>query len=203
MCVDTNFSSQPRVSRELLHRGSKFDFERLRFAGNSGRTISRECIRHPGSVILVPILQPPVGPPMLVLIENWRLSTEQWMVELPAGTMTPGEDPLACASRELTEETGFIAGSMHHLRSFHTAPGLTDEYMHAYIATGLMPAEQDLEDDERIRVMPTPLSEVDGLLDDERITDSKTLLVLHLMGRTYPNWRSAAPLPHSDPGTLR
>jgi ADP-ribose pyrophosphatase len=192
MCVTTNFSSEPRVSRELLHKGSKFDFERLTFSGNAGTQITRECIRHPGSVIIAPIWQPAGGEAQLILIENWRLSNEQWMIELPAGTRTPGEDPALCAARELTEETGFIAGRLEPLCSFHTAPGLTDELMHAYVATSLTPAAQHLEDDERIRVLPTPLSQVVPLLSSGRITDAKTLLLLHLLDRLPPRWLSQA-----------
>jgi ADP-ribose pyrophosphatase len=195
MCVNTNFSPEPSVRRELIHRGVKFDFERLTLTGNSGGTLSRECIRHPGSVIVAPLLMRP-GPSgvpewHLVLIRNWRLATERWMLELPAGTMTPGEDPKLCAARELEEETGFRAGTLSHLLSFHTAPGLTDEFMHAYVARDLVASAQDLEEDERIQVVPTPLASVPSLLEGGEITDAKTLLLLHVLWRTLPEFDSA------------
>lgn len=159
-----------------MHRGVKFDIERLTFAGNSGKEVSRECIRHPGSVIILPILQSGE----IVLIRNWRLSNESWMWELPAGTMVPGEDPLACAARELEEETGYKSSTLTHLRSFHTAPGLTDEFMHAFIATNLEPTSQHLEVDERITVHPISPAKARQMLDGGEITDAKTLLVLLL-----------------------
>lgn len=183
MCVDTNFTNPPPVRRELLHRGIKFDFERLTFQGRSGAAISRECIRHPGSVIVAPLLGS--GPGVeLVMIRCWRLATERWMLELPAGTMVRGEDPAACASRELEEETGHVAGRLAPLCAFHTAPGLTDEYMHAFVASELSPRRQRLEEDERIEVVPTPLSSIPDLLDSGRVTDAKTLLVLHILLRS-------------------
>lgn len=193
MCVDTNFTPVPAVSREVLHRGVKFDVERLTFRGASGATISRECIRHPGSVIIAPLLAAPQagrtgpaggGEAMLVMIRCWRLATERWMLELPAGTMVRGEAPAACAARELEEETGFRTGRLEPLRSFHTAPGLTDEYMHAFVAHDLTPLRQRLEEDERIEVVPTPLRAIPALLDAGQVTDAKTLLVLHILLRS-------------------
>jgi ADP-ribose pyrophosphatase len=161
----------------------KFDFERLTFVGNGGEEMSRECIRHPGAVVIAPILKTPGGGRALVMIRNWRLSLERWMLELPAGTMTPGEDPRLCAFRELSEETGYAATEMELLRSFHTGPGLTDEYMHAFIANSLEQGETDLEDDERIQVEVVPFSSVPSLLDSPQLTDAKTLLVLHMLMR--------------------
>ena len=183
MCVDTNFTNAPEIRRELLHRGVKFDFERLTFQGSSGAVISRECIRHPGSVIVAPVLGAGAGA-VLVMIRCWRLATERWMLELPAGTMVRGEDPAACAARELEEETGFVAGRVSPLCAFHTAPGLTDEYMHAFVARDLTPRGQRLEEDERIEVVPTPLSAIPDLLESGRVTDAKTLLVLHILLRS-------------------
>lgn len=183
MCVGTNFTSDPVVVRELLHRGVKFDFERLTFQGRSGATLSRECIRHPGSVIIAP-LAGVAGRASLVMIRCWRLSTERWMLELPAGTMVRGEDPAACAARELEEETGYRTGRLEPLCAFHTAPGLTDEYMHAFVARDLEALPQRLEDDERIEVAPVAVGELPALLESGRVTDAKTLLVLHILLRS-------------------
>jgi ADP-ribose pyrophosphatase len=77
-----------------------------------------------------------------------------------------------------------VAGKVSSLCAFHTAPGLTDEYMHAFVARDLTPRRQRLEEDERIEVVPTPLSAIPDLLDSGRVTDAKTLLVLHILWRT-------------------
>jgi ADP-ribose pyrophosphatase len=118
------------------------------------------------------------------MIRCWRLATERWMLELPAGTMVRGEDPAACAARELEEETGYRTGRLEPLGAFHTAPGLTDEYMHAFVARDLTPVRQRLEEDERIEVVPTPARAVGGLLASGQVTDAKTLLVLHILLRS-------------------
>ena len=77
-----------------------------------------------------------------------------------------------------------MAARLAPLCAFHTAPGLTDEYMHAFVASELSPRRQRLEEDERIEVVPTPLSSIPDLLDSGRVTDAKTLLVLHILLRS-------------------
>jgi len=172
----------------MLHRGAKFDIERLTFVGNAGKELSRECIRHPGSVIILPLIRKAGEPsPQVVMIRNWRLSTERWMWELPAGTMTAGEAAAECAKRELEEETGFIAAEWRALRSFHTALGLTDEFMQAFVAEGLSPTRQRLEADERIEVRVVGWEEAMGMAWSDEITDAKTLLVLMLAAREIAN----------------
>jgi ADP-ribose pyrophosphatase len=175
MCVPTNFEGT--VRRELLHRGVKFDIESLIFTSSRGNQIRRECIRHPGSVIILPLL----SDHSIVLIRNWRLSTQSWLWELPAGTMTSGEDPAQCARRELAEETGYTAASIAPLAPmpwFYAAPGLTDERMHAFIATGLAHGGQALEEDERIEVARFTRDEVFAMIAARTIIDAKTLLIL-------------------------
>lgn len=182
MCVSTNFDRT--VRRHLLHRGAKFDIESLEFRSNSGRSIRRECIRHQGSVILLPLLEDG----RIVMIKNWRLSTESWLWELPAGTMSPGEAPITCAARELTEETGFVASSLVPLQGlpwFYAAPGLTDERMHAFVATGLSPVPQALEEDERIETHSMPRAHLNHLIASGEVVDAKTLLVLFAWDRAF------------------
>jgi ADP-ribose pyrophosphatase len=163
--------------RELLVRGAKFNYERLTYAGPDGIDVSRECVRHPGAVIILPLLHSQEGP-RLVMIRNWRFSVESWLYELPAGTLEPGEDPAACAARELSEETGYEAVSIRPLCRFLTSPGLSDELMHAYIATDLRHVGQHLEADERVTVHPTPIGECLDMVRAGAITDAKTMLTL-------------------------
>lgn len=171
--------------RTLLRRGPKFDVELLSTTASDGSTITREALRHPGSVIVLALLEAPGAhaPPEVVLIENFRLTLERAILELPAGTRDPGEDPLVCARRELREETGFEASRWRPLGSFLTAPGLTDELMHAFVATGLTRHAQSLELDEDIRVTPVPIAHALAMASDGRITDAKTMLVLLLAQR--------------------
>ncbi len=180
--MKTNKPDSPPVRRELLHQGAKFNYERLTFATRGGQEISRECVRHPGAVIILPLLGP-VGKRSVVLIRNWRVSVEDWMWELPAGTLGAGEDPRVCAGRELEEETGYSAAGIEPIISFRTSPGLSDELMHAFVATGLRANEQRLEPDERISVHPTPIQECMTLIDSGELTDAKSILVLEHAAR--------------------
>jgi ADP-ribose pyrophosphatase len=183
MCVPTNFEGT--VRRELLHRGTKYDIESLIFVSSKGREVRRECIRHGGSVIILPLL----ANGDLVMIRNWRLTTESWLWELPAGTLGKGEEPLNCAKRELTEETGYIAAQVvpfEPIPWFFAAPGLTDERMDVFVATGLTYAGQALEEDERIEVQPMSPAAAMQMISDGQIVDAKTILLL----LAWHRWRS-------------
>lgn len=169
-------------TRELLHRGAKFNFERLTFPGADGRTLSREIVRHPGAVVILPVLDRGNGIE-IVLIRNFRIAINDWCIELPAGTRDRDEPVEACAARELEEETGYTAATLRPLCRFHTTPGLTDELMHAFIATGLTHVGQRLEADERLTVHPASIEEVWKLVDRGEITDGKTLVALMAAAR--------------------
>jgi ADP-ribose pyrophosphatase len=172
-------NSIPSVARELLVKGAKFNFERLSMQGTDGRTLTRETVRHPGAVVILPILEG-AGGRQIVLIRNWRISVERWLYELPAGTLEKGEDPKDCAARELEEETGFHAATITPLSRFYTSPGLSDELMWAYAATGLTPVGQRLEVDERVTVHPTPVKTAMRMIESGEIEDGKSILALLL-----------------------
>ncbi|MEO1130191.1 MAG: NUDIX hydrolase [Planctomycetota bacterium] len=166
--------------RRLIHKGAKFDFETVSFEGADGRIVRREVVRHPGAVTVLPVLDDGAG---VVLIRNERftLGTELW--ELPAGTLEAGEDPAACALRELEEEAGYQANAAEALGRFYTTPGMTDELMHAFVATGLTKTEQRLEQDERIRVETMPVQEALRMVDRGDMMDAKSMLTLLMASR--------------------
>src|SRR6185436_10463288 len=100
-------------------KGAKFDFERLTMKTGDGRTLVRQTVRHPGAVVVLPILETGAER-TVVMIRNWRISIEQWLYELPAGTLEAGEDPAVCAARELEEETGYGAATITPMGRFYT-----------------------------------------------------------------------------------
>ncbi len=176
----------PRATRSLLHHGSKYDVELLSATAADGSLRTRACVRHPGAVIILPILEID-GRKQVLFIRSYRLTVERYLLELPAGTREGDEDPAACAVRELEEETGFVAGSLHPLSSFLTSPGLSDERMWAFVATNLRPTRQRLEPDEDIEVVPTDVQEAWRLFVDpassaapETLEDAKSMLTLLL-----------------------
>lgn len=166
--------------RTLIHRGRKFDFESVTVDMGGGRKVTREVVRHPGAVVVVPVLE---GGRRVVLIRNERIALGSALLEFPAGTLEPPEEPSVCAARELEEEAGYRAGEVIGLGSFYTTPGMTDELMHAFAAVDLERTVQDLEEDERIEVRVTDVDEVFSMLDDGRLKDAKSMLSLLLAER--------------------
>ena len=166
------------VGRRTLHKGRKFDFELLTVRQGGQETL-REVVRHPGAVVVVPILDDG----RIVLIRNHRVALGERLWECCAGTIEPPEEPIVCAARELIEETGYRAATLVPLGWFYTTPGLTDERMHAFIATGLTHIGQDLEDDESILVEPLPAHRILDMIASGELRDAKSMLAVLLAQR--------------------
>ncbi len=172
------------MERRPLHHGRKFDYEQLVLRSPTGRVYTRELVRHPGAVVVVPVARRPEGL-RVVLIRVYRASIDAMSVECCAGTLEKGEDPAVCAGRELIEETGFEAGRIVSLGAFRTSPGLSDEMMHAFAATELKHVGQDLEEDEDIEVFQVAPQEALAMIDRGEIADGKSiaaLLIAHRRG---------------------
>lgn len=167
-------------TRVVLHRGAKFDYVESVWQGPKGRELRRQFVQHPGSVVVLPILERPGEPDKIVLIRNFRHAVGQELWELPAGTRDRVEPIERCAERELVEETGYRAGRLDRLGSFYTGPGLTDELMHAFVARGLELVGQDLEEDEGISVHPLEVARVLRMAERAELVDSKSLAAIFL-----------------------
>lgn len=153
--------------------GDRFQVERVAFDVR-GKRQERDVIRHHGSVVMVPLLPER----RVCLIKNFRASVLRHLIELPAGTLDPGEPPQQAAFRELEEETGFQATAMHHIKSFYAAPGILDECMHIYVATGLTPGTPRLEANEIIDNLIVPWAEAIQMIAAGQIEDGKTMVGL-------------------------
>jgi ADP-ribose pyrophosphatase len=139
----------------------------------------REIVEHPGAVAIVAI----DGKRHVTLVRQLREATRGQLMELPAGTCEPGEEPLTTARRELREECGLTGGAWSRIGGFWTTPGFSREYMHVFLAEGVEHGEAAPEDDEHIEVVGWPASDVTALLPE--IEDAKTLagLLLYLTSR--------------------
>ncbi|XVJ58750.1 MAG: NUDIX hydrolase [Tepidisphaera sp.] len=168
------------IARTTLHKGKKYDFERITLRTARGTEIHRECVRHPGAVVILPILVKLDGTRSVVFVRNERFSIGRDLLELPAGTREPGEDPALTAGRELIEETGYQAATLTPLTRFYTTPGMTDELMWAYVASGLSFVGQALEEDEVLVAEELPVEEAVRRAHAGGFEDGKTILTLLL-----------------------
>ncbi|MEO5567880.1 MAG: NUDIX hydrolase [Gemmatimonadaceae bacterium] len=142
----------------------------------NGTTGELEIFRHPGASAIVPFLSDPRGnDPQLLLIKQYRYAAEQYLYEIPAGRLDPGEKPIDCARRELQEETGCTATAMEHLYTMYTTPGFTDEQIHIFMATGLSSGETALESDEFLTVETVALSRALEMIRSGELKDGKTV----------------------------
>jgi ADP-ribose pyrophosphatase len=131
-------------------------------------------VRHPGSTAIVPFLDDST----VIMERQYRHPLRDYLLEIPAGTMDPGETALACARRELEEETGYTADEFIELGKVHILPAYSDELIHIYLARGLSTSEQRLDPDEIINVVEYPLDEALRMIETGRITDALTILAL-------------------------
>ena len=176
-------------NEERILQTSRFSVAKLSRPLPGGLVKQREVIRHPGSVVILPLLDQD----RVCLIENYRIAVGRTLVELPAGTLNEGESPAACAHRELIEETGYRAGQMVELTAFYAAPGILDEHMHLFVASQLVPGEPAREAEEEIQNRVVPWSEALQMIRTGVIVDAKTivgLLMYHTWGLATETVRS-------------
>lgn len=162
------------MKKEILFEGPVFRVERFELELPNGKTAVRDAVRHPGAVVILPLL--PDG--RVLLIRNFREVVKRWLLELPAGTLEPGEHPDEGAPRELEEETGHRADALTKMTEFLATPGMCDERLFAYVAEGLVPTAQNLDEGECIELAATPFDEALEMVRDGRIEDAKTIASL-------------------------
>ena len=140
---------------------------------NDSRT-EMAYVRHPGSTAIVPFLDDNT----VILERQYRHPVRDYLFEIPAGTMDPGETALKCAGRELEEEIGYVAEEFIELGKVHILPAYSDEMIYVYLARGLTPSEQNLDQDEIIDVDEYPLDQALQMISAGQITDALTILAL-------------------------
>jgi len=143
-----------------------------------GRRTSREVVEHPGAVALLAW-----DGERLAMVRQWRHATGQILLEIPAGTLEPGEPPAETARRELAEEVGLAASAWTEGPRFYTAPGFCTEIMHVYLATDLRDERADADEDEDLEPSWMTLPEVLGAIDDGGIVDAKTMAAVGWLAR--------------------
>jgi len=162
------------LSSKIVFRGRVFEVSRDRVREPNGVTAVREVIRHSGSVVILAVDESQ-SEPQVLLETQYRYAAQDYILELPAGRIDPGEDALTAGKRELLEETGYSARNWKRALFFYPSPGFLEETMTVYLARGLRPGIAQPESDERIEHQLVPLSRVVNLIMSGRIRDGKTI----------------------------
>jgi ADP-ribose diphosphatase len=175
-----------QLAHRRIHTGKvvNLDVDSVRYP--DGSTGELEMIRHPGAAAVLPVASDPAGAdPTVLLIRQYRYAAGGHLLEIPAGRLNPGEEPAACARRELQEEVGVTAGRVERLTTIWTTPGFTDERIHLFWAADLTPGAHAREPDEFIEVVPHPLSQALRLVQSGEICDAKSAVaILYMAGFT-------------------
>lgn len=173
-----------KISSRRVYDGRiiSVDVDQVRFPnGTSGEL---EMVRHPGASAVVPFLDNPRDPdPRIILIRQYRYAANGFVHEIPAGRLDHGESPIACAARELREETGYSARDLIPLTTFYTTPGFTDERIHLFAATGLTEGESQLESDEILDLVIVPISKAMEMIRAGELVDGKSMVGVFFASR--------------------
>lgn len=170
------FGEERTIRRKTIFEGKIIDVHVDDVTLPNGGTSKREIVTHGGAVAVIALLDDD----RLLFVEQYRKPIERASVEIPAGKLEKGEDPLETAKRELEEETGYRAKDWSFVQSFATSPGFASEIMHIYFARGLYEVEEPLapDEDEFVRLYRLTIEEAERLVKEERIYDAKTAFAL-------------------------
>ena len=167
-------------SRKTIHEGRVFSLVTENYTLENGVTSQMDFIQHPGAAAMVPM----INSTDVILIKQYRHAIRKFIWEIPAGTLDSKESPLNCARRELIEETGYSAASWQQLGMITPLPGCSNERIHIFLASDLKTAEQNLDDDEMLKVHQLKLEDALQMIVKGEIADGKTISGLYLAA----NW---------------
>ena len=166
-------------NRSKLFSGLVIDVEQMDVLIGDQGWYTYQIVRHPGGAAILPLHDDG----SVTLIRQLRPAVGSFLLELPAGRLSKGEDPKLCAARELVEETGLAAASLVSLGILHPSPGVFDEVIHLFLATGLSQGDAAPEAYEDIACVRVPYQEALQMAAEGAITDGKTIAALLRAGR--------------------
>jgi len=164
-----------RISSERLYEGRILNLRVDDVRLDNGKVTRREIVEHRGAAAIVPILEGGE----VVLVHQYRYAVSTELLEIPAGTLEAGEEPAACARRELEEETGYRAEEINKILEVFVAPGYSTEKIHIYLAKSLTKTQTKTEEDEKIAIEIVTLPTALGKIQSGEILDAKTIAGLH------------------------
>ena len=168
------------IKSENTYKGRAFSVRRDHLLTPAGTTVKYDIIEHIGSVSLVPVDENG----QVYFVRQYRHAAQLDLLELPAGTLEPGEPPMEAAAREVREEIGMAASNLVEIGSFYLAPGYSTELMHVFLATGLTVDPLDPDADEYLSVVKMPFGEALKLAESGQLLDAKSLAAL-LLAKPY------------------
>jgi ADP-ribose pyrophosphatase len=168
--------SHELIKREYVHRGRILDLSRSRFISEAKGEVEIEIVHHNGGAGTLPLFEDGT----IALVRQWRYPLGRYSLEIAAGRIEPGDTPQETAARELEEELGYRASELRKIGEFFVAPGYCEERLYVYIATGLEPSRQKLDDDEEIEVVRMPFAEAVGRVHSGEIDDAKSIIAILL-----------------------
>jgi ADP-ribose pyrophosphatase len=167
------------LSSEVKYRGRAFDVRVDEVVIRPGITSRLDIVDHPNAVTVLPL----DAAGNVWFIRQYRHAAGQALLELPAGTLKPQEDPLPAANRELQEEIGMRAAQLEPIAEFYLAPGYSTEKMYVFLATGLSASALDQDEDEDITIEKVPLERVLALVEGGALVDAKSLVAVLVAAR--------------------
>lgn len=171
---------EKKLSSESVFNGVLLHVHRDEVELPNGHKSVREWIQHPGASAIIPLLPDN----QIILVKQYRYPVGQVVLEVPAGKLDKvGEDPIECAKRELSEETGYTAGKFWKLTTIATTVGFTNEYIHLYAATDLTPGKIHTDPDEFINVVKVPLTAALQMVESGKIFDAKSVVSILLLAK--------------------
>jgi len=176
---DDEHLAEKKISGEGVYDGIFLKMKRDTVALPDGQYAVREYLEHPGAVAILAILDDG----RVLLERQYRYPIAQAVIEIPAGKLNTGEDPLLCAQRELQEETGYTAKHWSKIRRIHPVISYSTEFIDIYLAEGLSPGPALLDDEEFLDVFAAPLEELLNWVDTGKITDVKTIISTYWLER--------------------
>ncbi len=159
------------LSSQLIYDGRAVRLRVDTVKTPSGRETTREIVEHSDCVAIIAI----DADNNVLLVNQFRKAAERELLEIPAGGIDPGEDPVATVRREMQEETGYLPRRVERLGGFYSAPGYSTEYLYLYLATDLIPSQLHAEDTESIKVVRVPVAQVPSLITSGKICDAKSI----------------------------
>jgi ADP-ribose pyrophosphatase len=168
---ERNLAEEKTVNSRYIFKGRAFNVRIDTVINASGEETTREIVEHADCIAVVPV----DASGEILLVRQYRKAVGKELLEIPAGGIDPGEDPVTAVKRELQEEIGYLPETTERMGGFYSTPGFTNEYLHLFLASKLKPSQLYAEDTAGIKTVRIKTTDILPLISSEEIRDSKTI----------------------------